>query len=310
MDSVSPAEPAVQAVGRDINCILRSGRVAEPQAETLQAAFRALEFCSVGVHVREYGTVITTDNIANAGFVDLSLHPLRLSLVGCVITRGTAYHDNVSTHRSGVPADITWPVQRYGIKCAVCIPIKLAALMSEGSTVASEHVLGTLTLGSCKLNGVTQEHRRLAEAQQTKVQLLYTLVIISTATCVGYLTPSQERGLLLIWPPFLQLLPLVFLSFNPSRYYRNSEVMHVLLNITKTIWAVCYGVPRLGPFWTPGRRLAIAWKFGLDCLMVSGLGELARFSTFVWVQALDLGNVGEVLHAADEGYNCTGLSST
>ncbi|KAA6419981.1 MAG: hypothetical protein FRX49_10003 [Trebouxia sp. A1-2] len=128
----------------------------------------------------------------------------------------------------------------------------------------------------------------LWQAQQTKVQLLYTLVIISTATCVGYLTPSQERGLLLIWPPFLQLLPLVFLSFNPSRYYRNSEVMHVLLNITKTIWAVCYGVPRLGPFWTPGRRLAIAWKFGLDCLMVSGLGELARFSTFVWVQALDL----------------------
>ncbi len=59
--------------------------------------------------------------------------------------------------RSGVPADITWAVQRYGIKCAVCIPIKLAAVMSEGSTVASEHVLGTLMLGSCKLNGVTRE---------------------------------------------------------------------------------------------------------------------------------------------------------
>ncbi len=53
----------------------------------------------MGVHVREYGTVITTDNIVNAGFVGLSLHPLRLSLVGCVIARGTAYHDNVSTHR-------------------------------------------------------------------------------------------------------------------------------------------------------------------------------------------------------------------
>ncbi|DBA76935.1 TPA: hypothetical protein ACH3X1_009531 [Trebouxia sp. C0004] len=124
--------------------------------------------------------------------------------------------------------------------------------------------------------------------QRTKVQLLYTFVIIATATCVGYLTPSQERGSLLIWPPFLQLLPLVTISYNPNRYYRNSEVMHVLLNITKTIWAVCFGVPRLGPFWTPGRRLAIAWKFGLDCLMVSGLGELARFSTFIWVQALDL----------------------
>ena len=54
----------------------------------------------MGVHVREYGTVITTDNIVNAGFADLSLHPLRLSLVGCVIARGTAYHDNVSTHGS------------------------------------------------------------------------------------------------------------------------------------------------------------------------------------------------------------------
>jgi len=53
----------------------------------------------VGVHVREYDTVITTDNIVNAGFVDLSLHPLRLSLVGCVIARGMPYHDTVSTHR-------------------------------------------------------------------------------------------------------------------------------------------------------------------------------------------------------------------
>ena len=68
------------------------------------------------------------------------------------------------------------------------------------------------------------------------------------------------------------LLDLVWL--HKHRYYWNSEVMHVLLNITKTIWAVCFGVPRLGPFLTPGRRLAIAWKCGLDCLMVSGLGEL------------------------------------
>ena len=70
----------------------------------------------------------------------------------------------------------------------------------------------------------------------------------------------------------LMLLELVWL--HKHRYYWNSEVMHVLLNITKTIWAVCFGVPRLGPFLTPGRRLAIAWKCGLDCLMVSGLGEL------------------------------------
>ncbi len=54
----------------------------------------------MGVHVREYGTIITTANIVNAGFVDLSLHLLKLSLVGRVIARGMAYHDNVSIHRS------------------------------------------------------------------------------------------------------------------------------------------------------------------------------------------------------------------
>ena len=54
--------------------------------------------------------------------------------------------------------DITWAVERYGIKSAVCIPIKLAAVMSEGSTLASERVLGTLMLGSCNLNGVTREY--------------------------------------------------------------------------------------------------------------------------------------------------------
>ena len=58
------------------------------------------------------------------------------------------------------------------------------------------------------------------------------------------------------------------------RYYRNSEAMHVLLNITKTVWAVFLGVPRHDSFWTHGRRLAVLWKFGLDSLLVSGLGEL------------------------------------
>ncbi|DBA76936.1 TPA: hypothetical protein ACH3X1_009532 [Trebouxia sp. C0004] len=112
MVSVSPAEPAVTAVGREINCILSSGNVTELQAKTLQAAFRELDYCSVGVHVREYSTVITTDNIVDAGFVDLSLHPLRLSLVGCVIARGTAYHDNVLTHRSVMSVRRHLPQQR------------------------------------------------------------------------------------------------------------------------------------------------------------------------------------------------------
>ncbi len=60
-------------------------------------------------------------------------------------------------------------------------------------------------------------HDRTGHALQ--VQLLYMLVIIATATCVGYLTPSRQRGPLLIWPPFLQLLPLIFLSFDPNRYF-------------------------------------------------------------------------------------------
>ena len=57
-------------------------------------------WCSIGVYVKDYGTVITTDNMVNAGFVDLSLCPLRMSLVGCVISRGISYHDNVSIDRS------------------------------------------------------------------------------------------------------------------------------------------------------------------------------------------------------------------
>jgi len=48
MGSVSPAEPAVTAVGRDINCTLSSGSVTEPQAEILQAAFRELDYCRQG----------------------------------------------------------------------------------------------------------------------------------------------------------------------------------------------------------------------------------------------------------------------
>ena len=80
--------------------------------------------------------------------------------------------------------------------------------------------------------------------------------------------PQKEANVAQPWPKCISL------CLHKHRYYRNSEVMHILLNITKTIWAVCFGVPRLGPFWTPGRRLAIAWKFGLDFLMVSGLGEL------------------------------------
>jgi len=146
------------------------------------------------VQVKEYGTVITTHNLLHAGFVDLSLCPLQQSLVGCVISRGITYHDNVSTHRSvcqhqtkllvyipvplhsfnlvsvlacfeavtvacrtGVPVDIAQIVKLHGIKSAVCAPIKLAAVMSEGNIVGSERVVGCLTLGSSEPNGVTAQ---------------------------------------------------------------------------------------------------------------------------------------------------------
>ena len=47
-----------------------------------------------------------------------------------------------------------------------------------------------------------------------------------------------------------------------------------MLNMMKAVWSVWVGTPRPASFWTPGRRLAVLWKFALDTLMVSGLGEL------------------------------------
>ena len=55
-----------------------------------------------------------------------------------------------------------------------------------------------------------------------------------------------------------------------------------MLNIMKAVWSVWVGTPRPGTFWTPGRRLAVLWKFGLDTLMVSGLGELVSCSLILW----------------------------
>ena len=47
-----------------------------------------------------------------------------------------------------------------------------------------------------------------------------------------------------------------------------------MLNMVKAVWSVWVGTPRPASLWTPGRSLAVWWKFGLDTLMVSGLGEL------------------------------------
>lgn len=67
------------------------------------------------------------------------------------------------------------------------------------------------------------------------------------------------------------------LQFNVwCRYCRHSEVLHVGLNVLKTIWAVSVGVPCQGEFWNSKRRLAVVWKFSMDNLVISGLGDLVR----------------------------------
>ena len=48
------------------------------------------------------------------------------------------------------------------------------------------------------------------------------------------------------------------------------------LNVLKTIWAVSVGVPCQGGYWNSKRRLAVVWKFSMDNLVVSGLGDLVR----------------------------------
>ena len=47
-----------------------------------------------------------------------------------------------------------------------------------------------------------------------------------------------------------------------------------MLNIMKAVYTVSAAVPYPGSFWTPGLRLIVLWKVGLDSIMVSGLGEL------------------------------------
>lgn len=148
--------------------------------------------CSVGVYVEEFGTVITTDCLLTPGFFDLSLCPTRSAMAGCVVSQGKAFHDNTSVLRygpstvavkaplslssccaaldyhccspvyicccrSGFPVDIAHAVQRYSIKSAVCVPVRLTAVVSDGDVIASERILGTLTLASCHLDAVTSQ---------------------------------------------------------------------------------------------------------------------------------------------------------
>lgn len=55
--------------------------------------------CSLGVFVKNYETVITTDNLLSVGFTDLSLCPVKQSVVGSVITRNVGYLDNIPDSR-------------------------------------------------------------------------------------------------------------------------------------------------------------------------------------------------------------------
>ena len=66
--------------------------------------------------------------------------------------------------------------------------------------------------------------------------------------------------------------------------------MHVGLNVLKTIWAVSVGVPCQGEFWNSKRRLAVVWKFSMDNLVISGLGDLVSLLTLAALDALTVGN--------------------
>ncbi|KAL3141454.1 hypothetical protein ABBQ32_005020 [Trebouxia sp. C0010 RCD-2024] len=550
----------ISAIGHSIACVLRSGRVSQQQAQVLQGALGGLQYCSVGVYVKEFGTVITTDSLLTPGFFDLSLCPTKSSMAGCVVLRATAFHDNVSVHRNGVPVDIARAVQRYSISSAVCVPVRLTAVISDGDVIASERLLGTLTLASCLRDAVTPQHRSTAERvaaalapsfadatssmynditdyvlgpmhghpypaaqkprplpsafqpskdscwpddsdsedddpgtsqllpvteaesasdsasseppsawgslrinmeslspqiaastrpsitisqqqqqeprdatprarheqtqpqldrpsgqrggasdpsadrqhkphhdaagtrrssalstaqrraidtlaelkrqfsqddslrssftftlplswmkpkrsrsddsahesngpdakscktegsakdspdfegkaqqpvqaikhgsckqhgfllnfcdaaverqfcmwhaqQRTKVQLWYSMVVISVMLSVRFVTPTSQHGPVLWLPPLLQLLPAVAMLFTPTWYLERSEALHVMLNVMKAVWCVWVGTPHPASFWTPDHRLAVLWKVGLDTLMVSGLGELVR----------------------------------
>lgn len=43
---------------------------------------------------------------------------------------------------------------KHGVKCIACVPITLTANALDSGTPASRRVLGTMTIGSCKLYGI------------------------------------------------------------------------------------------------------------------------------------------------------------
>ena len=134
--------------------------------------------CSLGVCIKEYETVITTDNLLSVGFTDLSLCPVKLSVVGSVVTRGVGYHDNIPDSRlaisvrrivcemlvltwfpcrSSLPVDTVRSRYKHGVNCMACVPITLTPLALDNGTAAPRRTVGAVMLGSCKLNGVLKK---------------------------------------------------------------------------------------------------------------------------------------------------------
>ena len=56
-----------------------------------------------------------------------------------------------------MPVDAARLVQRHNLKSAVCVPIKLNAVIDEDTVLASEQVLGTISFASDQSRGVTSQ---------------------------------------------------------------------------------------------------------------------------------------------------------
>ena len=57
-----------------------------------------------------------------------------------------------------MPIDTARMVQCHNLKSAVCVPVKLNAVMVDDAVLASEQVLGTISLASEQSRGVTSQY--------------------------------------------------------------------------------------------------------------------------------------------------------
>ena len=162
----------VATLSHSIACVLRSGRVSEHQAQVLQGALDGLHYCrygilqclsavkaaihvyfgpcSVGVYVKDFGTVITTDSLLTPGFFDLSLCPTRSSMAGCVVSQAKTFHDNVSVYRFGLL--LQWSSQLPACFCILFL-FYLAALLAA-AMAAQRTLLGQSSAITSNLQSV------------------------------------------------------------------------------------------------------------------------------------------------------------